>query len=149
MTALMVHPSDDGAGATFEFTDGPVEAFAVVVVDEETDTACWFCVSDAFSDILPYTTIKIDVDLEASSLPSDIESALLKRGVDPAALEEARRTNRLLGSFTYGVVPSGFLQAAPSGPSKPLNPARRYSVTVVGALGAVFAHASFTTRVAY
>src|SRR6188508_50945 len=110
----MVHPSEHGAGATFEFSDGPAEALAVAVFDEEADAACWFCVSDAFNEILPYTTIKMVVDFEASSPSSDIESDLLKRGVDPAAIEGARRANRFLGSFTYGVVPSGFRQAAPA-----------------------------------
>ena len=77
----------------------------------------------------------------ASADETEIEAALLARGVDPAALEAGRKANRRLPAFEYGKVPPGFREVLPPAP---LQPGRRYGVTVMGGIGVAVGQLSFT-----
>jgi hypothetical protein len=93
--------------------------------------------------MLPYTVESVDSEPQTSAENGVIENALLARGVDPAALEAGRKANRPLQSFVYGSVPSGFRQVIPVGTPPALRRGKRYSVTVMGGIGAPVGQVSF------
>src|SRR5262245_30672230 len=131
MTELTVHRSGAGASVTFELAGGPAEALMIVMVEEGVEQPTWWLASDAFNAVLPYTVDDEEPESLSSADEGVIANALLARGADPASLEAARGANRPLRSFTYGIVPPGFRQVIPAGAPAPLEPGKRYSVSIV------------------
>jgi hypothetical protein len=143
-TELTVRRSDDGVTIIFTFEGGVPSVLAVGVVDEEAEQPMWLLGSDASTEMLPFPGASGDPKPLPSADETALETELLARGVDPAALESGRKANRPLPGFEYGRVPLGFRQVMPAGAPLPLQPGRRYCVTVLGGIGVPVAQLSFT-----
>jgi hypothetical protein len=141
---LIVGRSADGCTVTFAFPDGPQQAMAIAVAEEESERPVWLLTSDVFTAMLPYTVDSVEHDAAPSADELALERDLLARGVDPAALEAGRKSNRAVHHFEYGSVPPGFRQALPIGSVEALQPGKRYCVLVVGGIGVAVGTASFT-----
>jgi hypothetical protein len=143
-TDLIVRRSDDGAAISFVFEGGTPQVLAVAVVDEDAEQPMWLLSTDASTEVLPYTVERANSEPLLSAEEAALEREFLARGVDPAALEAGRKANRPLPGFEYGKVPAGFRQVMPTGAPLPLEPGRRYCVTVIGGIGVPVGRVSFT-----
>jgi hypothetical protein len=144
MAELDVQSSDDGETVTFTFSGGPQLVLAVAMIDEAADEPVWVLTVDTMTETFPFTVGSADPVPLASSDEARVESELLARGVDPRALDTARKAARPLETFQYGKVPPGFRQAMPARMPTPLQRGKRYWVTAMGAIGVPVAQISFT-----
>lgn len=144
MAELNVQKSDDGATVTFTFSAGPPHVLAVAMVDEAADEPVWAFTVDTMTETFSFTVESADPVPLASGDEAGVERELLTRGVDPRALDSARKATRPLETWQYGKVPPGFRQAMPARVATPLQRGKRYWVTAMGAIGVPVAQISFT-----
>lgn len=111
----------------------------IAVVDDVSDEAVWWLVSDTFTEVL----LRCASEEPRAGHPEGTDPAayseqLVAPGVGPIALGAAGGAEHHLQSLRYGSVPNGFRQALPprGGPA-PLVTGRRYTVTVLGGGGVV------------
>ena len=145
--ALYVHRSSTDGQWIFELPTVPQAAFMVSVVDEDADQPVWWLVSEAFTEVLRHAGVPVNYPsaAPAEADPAAYSEQLVARGIEPTALQAARASDRPLKSLAYGRVPRGFRQALPPlHQPEPLEPGRRYRITVLGGAGLVIGDASFS-----
>jgi len=139
---IVITVEDDGNPPRFRLAedDAPPRLASAVVTELGVEAPIWWIVPAAFSVAFPVTAEEItpeEVEDLADSEPFDpIEDLPPSDPRHRAAIEGRDQVNDrafpVLGSLTYGIVPTGFRQAATQADIAALVPGRSYGLTVIG-----------------